>query len=100
MSDTTTPLTHAQRGALGGAALRPSKGFGTPEVIARAVATRRRKASERLAEAEARKARVHAITEQYNPPVVSSMPMVDTVLHADVVTIRVPAPAMDIQIID
>ena len=103
---TTTPLTHAQRGALGGAAQHPAKGFGTPEVIARAVATRRRKASERMAEAEARNARVHEITEQYNPPalVVSSMPMVDTVLHADVVTIRVPAPApdpaMDIQIID
>ena len=51
MSDTTTttPLTHAQRGALGGAAQHPAKGFGTPGVIARAVATRRRKASERLA---------------------------------------------------
>ena len=51
MSDTTTttPLTHAQRGALGGAARHPAKGFGTPDVIARAVATRRRKASERLA---------------------------------------------------
>ena len=50
MSDTTTttPLTHAQRGALGGAARHPAKGFGTPDVIARAVATRRRKASERL----------------------------------------------------
>ena len=98
MSDTTTttPLTHAQRGALGGAVQHPSKGFGTPCVIARAVATRRRKASERLAEAQARKALVHEIADQYTPPVA------DTVLHADVVTIRVPAPdpAMDIQIID
>jgi len=106
MSDTTTttPLTHAQRGALGGAVQHPSKGFGTPCVIARAVATRRRKASERLAEAQARKALVHEIADQYTPPVSSSMPMSDTVLHADVVPIRVPAPApdpaMDIQIID
>ena len=104
MIDTTTPppLTHAQRGALGGAALRPSKGFGTPEVIARAVATRRRKASERMA--QERIVRVHEITGQYTQPVASSMPMSDTVLHADVVPIRVPAPApdpfMDIQIID
>ena len=99
---TPPPLTHAQRGALGGAAQHPAKGFGTPDVIARAVATRRRKASERLAEAQARKALVHEIADQYTPPVVSSMPMEDTVLHADVVTIRVPAPDpdMDIQIID
>jgi len=106
MIDTTTPppLTHAQRGALGGAALRPSKGFGTPEVIAKAVATRRRKAEARLAEAQERKALVHEIADQYTPPMASSMPISDTVLHADVVTIRVPAPApdpaMDIQIID
>ena len=108
MSDTTTttPLTHAQRGAIGGAAKHPAKGFGTPDVIARAVATRRRKASERLAEAQARKALVHEIADQYTPPVVSSMPVADTVLHADVVPIRVrvpapaPDPAMDIQIID
>ena len=105
MSDTTTttPLTHAQRGALGGAAKHPAKGFGTPDVIARAVATRRRKALERLAEAQDRQARVHEITDWYIPPV-SSMLISDTVLHADVVTIRVPAPApdpaMDIQIID
>ena len=98
MSDTTTttPLTHAQRGALGGAAKHPAKGFGTPCVIARAVATRRRKASERMA--QERIVRVHEITGQYTQPVS------DTVLHADVVTIRVPAPApdpaMDIQIID
>ena len=105
MSDTTPPpLTHAQRGALGGAAQRPSKGFGTPAVIARAVATRRRKASERMA--QERIVRVHEITDQYTPPVVSSMPMADTVLHADVVPIRVrvpapaPDPAMDIQIIE
>ena len=102
MIDTTTPppLTHAQRGALGGAALRPSKGFGTPEVIAKAVATRRRKAEARLAEAQERKVRVREITDQYTPPVA------DTVLHADIVPIRVrvpapaPDPAMDIQIID
>ena len=107
MSDTTTtPLTHAQRGAIGGAAQHPAKGFGTPGVIARAVATRRRKASERLAEAQERKARVHEITGQYTPPFVCWMPLADTVLHADVVPIRVPAPApapdpaMDIQIID
>ena len=107
MSDTTTtttPLTHAQRGALGGAAKHPAKGFGTPCVIARAVATRRRKASERMA--QERIVRVHEITGKYTPPVVSSMPMADTVLHADVVPIRVrvpapaPDPAMDIQIID
>ena len=106
MSDTTTttPLTHAQRGALGGAVQHPSKGFGTPDVIARAVATRRRKASERLAEAQERRVRVHEITGKYTPPMAASMPISDTVLHADVVTIRVPAPApdpaMDIQIID
>ncbi len=97
MSDPTTttttppPLTHAQRGALGGAAQRPTKGFGTPEVIARAVATRRRKAEARLAEAEARKAEVQAITDQYHPPAV----------HVDTVLVRVPAPeAYDVPIIE
>ena len=111
MNDTTPPpLTHAQRGAIGGAAQHPAKGFGTPEVIAKAVATRRRKAEARLAEAQERKARVQEITDQYHPPFVCWIPLVDTVLHADVVPIRVPAPvpapapapdpAMDIQIID
>ena len=106
MNDTTPPpLTHAQRGAIGGAAQHPAKGFGTPEVIAKAVATRRRKAEARLAEAQERKARVQEITDQYHPPFVCWIPLADdTVLHADVVPIRVPAPApdpaMDIQIID
>ncbi len=97
MSDPTTippPLTHAQRGALGGAASHPAKGFGTPEVIARAVATRRRKAEARLAEAEARKARVQAITDQYHPPAADE-------LHVDTVLVRVPAPAAyDVPIIE
>jgi hypothetical protein len=96
MSDSTTttpsPLTHAQRGALGGAAQRPTKGFGTPEVIARALATRRRKAE---AEAAERHARVQDITDQYHPPAA------DEHIHVDTVLVRVPAPdAYDVPIIE
>ncbi len=97
MSDPTTttppPLTHAQRGALGGAASRPTKGFGTPDVIARAVATRRRKAEARKEEAAERHARVQAITEQYHPPAAAEH------VHVDTVLVRVPAP-YDLPIVD
>jgi hypothetical protein len=100
MSDPTTtttpPLTHAQRGALGGAASRPTKGFGTPDVIARAVATRRRKAEARLAEAAERHARVQSITDQYHPPAAAAEH-----IHVDTVLVRVPAPeAYDVPIIE
>jgi len=49
------PLTHAERGALGGAASNPAKGFGSPSVLAKALATR-----------EAKRAVVKAIMDQFD----------------------------------
>ena len=61
MSDDTTPayrpLTHAERGALGGAASNKAKGFGSPAVLAKALATR-----------EAKRAQVKWITDQFDKP--------------------------------
>ena len=61
MSDDTTPayrpLTHAERGALGGAASNKAKGFGSPAVLAKALATR-----------EAKRAVVKSITDQFDKP--------------------------------
>ena len=53
-------LTHAERGMLGGLA-RVSKGFASPSVMAAALATRK-------ANAEAKRAVVKAITDQFDKP--------------------------------
>jgi hypothetical protein len=52
------PLTHAQRGMMGGLAKVP-KGFASPSVMAAALATRK-------ANAEAKRAVVKNITDQYD----------------------------------
>lgn len=67
MSDTDTqtnpikPMSHAERGRLGGQAKGATKGFGTPAVSAKAVAKIK-------AQAEERKAKVKAITDQWQGP--------------------------------
>ena len=61
------PLTHAERGALGGAASNPAKGFGSPSVLAKALATRE-------ANAEAKRAVVKAITDQFDSAHITKVP--------------------------
>ncbi len=58
MSDSPyKPLTHAERGAIGGAASNKAKGFGSPSVLAKALATR-----------EAKRAQVKEITDIVDKP--------------------------------
>lgn len=90
--DTTPPpLTHAERGRLGGQAKIATKGFGSPDVSAKAVATLRAQAAER-------KAKVKQITDQYVPPAVAEV----TPIHVDTVLVRVPASteSYDVPIIE
>jgi hypothetical protein len=90
MSEDTTPppLTHAERGRLGGLASNPRKGFGSQAVSAKAVAKLR-------AQAEERRARVKQITDQYVPPAVAAVASI----HVDTVLVRVPA-SYDVPIIE
>jgi hydroxymethylpyrimidine/phosphomethylpyrimidine kinase len=62
MSDDSAPLTHAQRGMLGGLAKVP-KGFALPAVMAAALATRKANAE---ANAEAKRAVVKSITDRFD----------------------------------